>query len=251
MQCLTGYGIQGVFEELNKRADVDKATYLELETLYLPLLTRKGTQAGVPHLEEELASNPESFVQVLKWLYQPKNKDRQREEQEGLSAEQRQNAAERSYLMLETWKKIPGIQEDGTIDGTKLREWIDAARALARECDRLEVADMHIGQLLAKYPEDSPYWPERKIFQVIEDINTEELKEGYSVGMYNKRGVTTRGAFDGGGIEHERAEYFGNLASKLMCDYPNVSEVFRRLQDDYGRLGNRHDEMAEWDRLEA
>lgn len=250
-RCLTGYGIQGVFEELNQRADVDKATYLELETLYLPLLTRKGTQAGVPHLEEELASNPESFVQLLKWLYQPKNKDRQREEQEGLSAEQRQNAAERSYLMLETWKKIPGIQEDGTIDGTKLREWIDAARALARECDRLEVADMHIGQLLAKYPEDSPYWPERKIFQVIEDINTEELKEGYLVGMWNKQGVTTRGAFDGGGIEHERAEYFGKLASELMCDYPNVSEVFWRLQDDYGRLGNRYDEMAERDRLEA
>jgi len=246
-----GYEIEGVFEELNKRTDIDEGTYCELETLYLSLLTRDGTQAGVPHLEEELASNPESFVQLLKWLYPPKNKDRQRKEQEGLSAEQRQNATERSYLMLETWKKIPGMQEDGTIDETELRDWIKAARALAEECDRLEVADIHIGQLLAKYPERSPNWPARTIFQVIEDINTEELKEGYSVGMWNKRGVTTRGAFDGGGIEHERAEYFGELASELVFDYPNVSEVFRRLQDDYGRLGNRHDEMAERDRLDA
>lgn len=246
-----GCEIKSLFKELNKRTDIDEGTYCELEALYLSLLTRAGTQVGVPHLEAELASNPESFVQLLKWLYQPKNKDRQREEQEGLSAEQRQNAAERSYLMLGAWKKIPGMQEDGTIDGTKLREWIDAARALARECDRLEVADIHIGQLLAKYPEDSPYWPERAIFQVIEDINTEKLKVGYSIGMWNKRGVTTRGAFDGGGIEHERAEYFGKLASELMCDYPNVAEVFRRLQDDYGRLGNRHDELAERDRLDA
>ena len=250
-QSLVGYEIQGVFEELNKRTDIDEGTYCELETLYLSLLTRDGTQAGVPHLEEELASNPESFVQLLKWLYQPKNKDRQREEQEGLSAEQRQNAAERSYLMLETWKKIPGIQEDGTIDEAELREWIKVARTLARECDRLEAADIHIGQLLAKYPEDSPYWPERTIFQVIEDINTEKLKVGYSIGMWNKRGVTTRGAFDGGGIEHERAGYFGKLASELMCDYPNVSEVFRRLQDDYGRLANSNDEMAERVRLDA
>ncbi len=246
-----GYEIEGIFEELNKRTDIDEGTYCELEALYLSLLTRDGTQAGVSHLEAELASNPESFVQLLKWLCQPKNKDRQRKEQEGLSAEQRQNAAERSYLMLEAWKKIPGMQENGMIDEAELREWIDVARALARECDRLEVADSCIGQLLAKYSEDSLYWPERTIFQVIEDINTEELKEGYSVGMLKKGGVTTRGAFDGGGIEHERAEYFGKLASELMFDYPNVSEVFRRLQDDYGRLGNSNDEMAERDRLDA
>ena len=69
--------------------------------------------------------------------------------------------------------------------------------------------------------------------------------------MWNKRGATIRGASVGGDIEYERAEYFGKLASELMFDYPNVSEVFRRLQDDYGRLGNRHDEMAERVRLDA
>lgn len=250
-QSPVGYEIEGIFEELNKRTDIDEGTYCELETLYLSLLTRVGTQVGVPHLEAELASNPESFVQLLKWLCQPKNKDRQRKEHEGLSKEQIQNAAKRSDQMLEAWTKIPGMQEDGTIDETELRDWIKAARALAEECDRLEVADIHIGQLLAKYPEDSPNWPQRTIFQAIEDINTEELKEGYSVGMWNKRGATIRGAFEGGGIEHERAGYFGELASELMCDYPNVAEVFQRLQDNYGREGNRLDEMAERDRLDA
>lgn len=248
---LCGCEIGCIFKELNKRSDVEKETHLELETLYLPLLTRVGAQVGAPHLEEELASNPESFIQLLKWLYKPKDEGRQRKEQEGLSKEQIQNAAKRSDQMLEAWKKIPGMQEDGTIDETELRDWIKAARALAEECDRLEVADIHIGQLLAKYPEDSPNWPQRTIFQAIEDINTEELKEGYSVGMWNKRGATIRGAFEGGGIEHERAGYFGELASELMCDYPNVAEVFQRLQNDYGRLGNRHDEMAERDRLDA
>lgn len=246
-----GYEIEGIFEELNKRTDIDEGTYCELEALYLSLLTRDGTQAGVPHLEAELASNPESFVQLLKWLYQPKCRDRRRKEQKGLSEEQVHNAARRADLMLETWKKIPGMQEDGTIDEAKLREWIDVARALARECDRLEVADIHIGQLLAKYPKDSPNWPQRTIFQMIEDINTEKLKVGYSVGMLKKQGVTIRDVFDGGGIEHERAGYFGELASELVFDYPNVSELFRRLHDDYGQQGNRHDEMAERVTLDA
>ena len=246
-----GGQIKGIFQELNERADTDKETYLELEALYLPLLIRAGAQVGVPHLEEELAINPESFIQLLKWLYKPKDEDRQRKEQEGLSEEQILNAATRSRLMLEAWKKIPGMQEDGTIDGIKLREWIDEARTLARECGRLEVADSRIGQLLAKYPERSPHWPARTIFQVIEDINTEKLKTGYSIGMRNKQGVTVRGAFDGGSIERERAEYFGALASEHMCDYPNVAEVFQRLQNDYGRLANSHDEMAERERLDA
>lgn len=248
---LCGCEIGCIFKELNKRSDVEKETHLELETLYLPLLTRVGAQVGAPHLEEELASNPESFIQLLKWLYKPKDEGRQRKEQEGLSEEQVHNAARRADLMLEAWKKIPGMQEDGTIDEAELREWIDVARALARECDRLEVADIHIGQLLAKYPKDSPNWPQRTIFQMIEDINTKEIKEGYSVGMLKKQGVTIRGVFDGGGIEHERAGYFGELASELMCDYPNVAEVFQRLQDNYGRQGNRLDEMAERDRLDA
>ena len=246
-----GYEIEGIFEELNKRMDIDEGTYCELETLYLPLLTDVGGQVGVPHLEEELASNPESFVQLLKWLYKPKDEDRQRKEQEGLSEEQVQNAARRADLMLEAWKKIPGMQEDGTIDGIKLREWIDAARALARECDRLEAADIHIGQLLAKYPENSPHWPERKIFQVIEAINTEELKEGYSIGMLKKRGVTIRGTFDGGTIERERAEYFAQLASEVMCDYPNVSEIFSELQGDYERYERKYDEEAERAKLDS
>ena len=250
-QSPVGYEIEGIFEELNKRTDIDEGTYCELETLYLSLLTRVGTQVGVPHLEAELASNPESFVQLLKWLYSPKNKDQKRKEQKCLSKEQIRNAATRSRLMLEAWRKIPGMQEDGTIDEAELREWIDVARALAEECDRLEVADVHIGQLLAKYPEDLPNWPARTIFQVIEDINTKEIKKGYSVGMYNKRGVTTRGIFDGGGIERDRAEYFGELASSLMCDYPNVAGIFQQLHVAYGELANNHDEMAERVRLDA
>ena len=246
-----GGEIKGIFKELNKRADIDKETHLELEALYLPLLIRGGAQVEIPYLESELASNPDSFVQLLKWLYSPKNKDQQRKEQKGLSKEQILNAATRSRLMLEAWRKIPGMQEDGTIDEAELREWIKVARTLARECDRLEAADIHIGQLLAKYPEHSPNWPARMIFQVIEDINTEKLKMGYSVGMWNKQGVTVRGAFDGGSIERERAGHFGALASEHMCDYPNVAELFRRLQEDYGQLANSHDEMAERDRLDA
>ena len=248
---LCGCEIRSIFRELNKRTNIDKETYCELETLYLPQLTDVGGQVGVPHLEEELASNPESFIQLLKWLYKPKDEDRQRKEQEGLSEEQVQNAARRADLMLGAWRKIPGMQEDGTIDGTKLREWIDAARALAKECDRLEGADSCIGQLLAKYPEDSPNRPAKTIFQVIEDINTEQLKTGYSNGMCNKRGVTIRRAFDGGCIERDRAEYFGELASSLMCDYPNVAEIFQGLQDEYRALANRYDEEAHRGKLDA
>ena len=94
-------------------------------------------------------------------------------------------------------------------------------------------------------------WSARTIFQVIEDINTEQLKKGYSNGMFNKGGVTIRGASDGGGIEGDRAEYFGELASSLMCDYPNVARIFQRLQDEYRALANGYDEEAHRRKLDA
>ena len=86
---------------------------------------------------------------------------------------------------------------------------------------------------------------------MIEDINTEELKEGYSIGMLKKRGVTIRGAFDGGTIERERAEYFAQLASEVMCYYPNVSEIFSELQGDYERYERERDEEAERAKLDS
>ena len=145
---------------------------------------------------------------------------------------------------------MPGTREDNSIDESELRDWVYKARALARTVGRLEIADEEIGKVLARYPEDSPSWPEEKIFRIIEEINSEKLEKGYFRELRRKRSFSVRGVFDGGSIERANAAYFEKLENDFRGKYPNVSKVFRRLKKDYLRDGKRMDENAERDKLE-
>ena len=142
------------------------------------------------------------------------------------------------------------MKEDNSIDETELRSWIDKVRELAKNVSRLEVADMQIGKVLAQYPENVPEWPQETIFKIIEEINSDSIKSNYSSALFNKRGSSSRGAFDGGDIEREKAAYFEKLEKDFKNKYPNVAEVFKRLSDGYLFDAKRMDEEAERNRLE-
>ncbi len=244
------YEIERVFEELDKRTDIEKSTLIHLEWLYLPLLDSYGTRRNPKNLEEELANNPDSFIEILKWIYIPKDKTLLEKEREGISDETIQNRAKQAYHLLHSWKKIPGMKENNSIDEMKLKEWITEARTLAKKESRLNVADSEIGKVLAQYPEDISQWPQEIIFQVIEEINSDSLKSGYSSAMFNKRGFTSRGAFDGGNIEREKAAYFEKLETDFKNKYPNVAEIFKHMKQGYLAEAIRQDADAEREMLE-
>lgn len=245
-----GYEIEQVFEELDRRSDIDKSTLIHLEWLYLPILDSYGTRRNPKTLEEELANNPDFFIEVLKWIYIPKDITLLEKEREGISNEVIQNRAKQAYHLLHSWKKIPGIKEDYSINETVLKNWINKARALAESVGRLNVADSEIGKVLAEYPENIQEWPQEIIFNIIEEINTESLKSGYSSALFNKRGSSSRGVFDGGDIERRKASYFEKLEKEFKHKYPNVSEIFKHLKEGYLADAKREDEDAERNRLE-
>ncbi|MDI6833605.1 MAG: hypothetical protein QMD02_07180 [Bacteroidales bacterium] len=244
------YEIKQIFEELYRRTDIQKSTLIDLEWLYLPLFYSYGISRNPKTLEEALANNPDFFVEVLKWIYIPKDKTLLEKEREGFSDETIQNTAKQAYHLLHSWKKIPGMKEDNSIDEAVLKDWIIKARTLAESASRLDVADSEIGKVLAEYPENISLWPQETIFQIIEEINTDSLKRGYSCAMYNKRGSSTRGAFDGGDIEREKAAYFEKLANDCKNKYPSVAEIFERMQQEYLAEAKRMDDEAVRNRLE-
>ena len=221
-----------------------------MEWLYLPILDSYGTSRNPKNLEDELANNPAFFIDVLKWIYIPKDKEMLEDERKEISDEIVQNRAKQAYHLLHSWKKIPGMKDDYSINAQELRQWIEKVRRFAKDVGRLDVADIEIGKMLAQYPENIPQWPQEIIFQIIEEINTESLKSNYSSALFNKRGSSTRGPFDGGDIEREKAKYFEKLADDFKNKYPNVSEIFKRLEIGYLADAKRMDEQAERDRLE-
>lgn len=247
---LKGYEVERIFETLDYRTDLDNSILIDLEWLYLPILDSYGARRNPKFLQEELSKSPTFFVDILKWVYIPKDEKKLEEERKGISEEALQNRAKHAYHLLHSWKKIPGMKSDNSIDEAVLNEWIKKARELAENEGRLEVADMHIGQVFAQYPENIPEWPQEKIFAIIEEINSDSLKRNYSSAMFNKRGSSSRGPYEGGNIERDHASYFGKLSKDYKNKYPIVSNIFKRLEDGYLLDAKRMDDSAERDRLE-
>lgn len=247
---IEGYKIEGIFEVLDKRSDIDRSTLMNLEWLYIPVLDSYSTTRNTEILHNELSNSPEFFVQILKWIYKPERKNELENEEKQLSKEVIEKRAEHAYGLISSWKKIPGMKDDNSIDETELKTWIRKAREIAERESRLEVADMHIGTVLAQYPEDITEWPQETIFSIIEELNSEGINRNYSAALYNKRGSSSRGVFDGGDIERKHAKYFKNLADDYKNKYPNVSKVFSQLSWSYLSNARRMDERAERTKLE-
>lgn len=250
-QYFREHEVSSLFETLNEREDMTKEIIVRLEWLYLTILGSYGSSYKPKHLHQELALSPDFFIQILKWTYMPKDDKRKAEEQKELSAEDRQKFASQGYKLLNDFKSIPGTQPDNTIDKVQLNNWVDLVRDHAKAIDRIEMADMVIGKLLANYSEaNKEYWPPDEISEVIERVNTKSIKNNFSMTVTNKRGFTSRSPFAGGEIERNNSKYFLNLANIHKKKHPNISEIFSKISKEYLIDAKHEDERAERDRLE-
>ena len=248
---LRAYEVSSVFKELGERSDLPEDAIILLEWKYLKILGSQGSAYKPKHLNEELAKSPDFFVEILKWVYMPKDDKRKEEERKGLSNEALKTYAEQGFKLLNDFKTIPGQQPDGKINEEVLNDWVDKVRNLAETEDRIEISDMQIGKVLAQYSEENKdYWPPDEISRIIERINTESLKNNFAVTVTNKRGFTSRGPFDGGDIERANAAHFGKLADLHKFKHPNLSEIFSRIATEYLKDAKIQDDQAQRDRLD-
>src|SRR5581483_1064225 len=134
-----------------------QSTLINLEWLYMPVLSSHGSRRLPVKLHQELTRNPEFFVEILKFLYKPKNYNKETSKEE--ISDTVKNRALQAYELLNSWNLVPGADENGHIDSHYLNNWVDRVRKLALEVDRLEMADVHIGMILAQYPEKRTDWP--------------------------------------------------------------------------------------------
>jgi hypothetical protein len=243
---LDGYEIGRLFEILDSRTDVDHSVLFRLEWLYLPLLSKYGTYRKPKLLHNELSRNPDFFMEVFKWIYQPGSDEKLETQIEGLTEEFIRNRAIQAYDLLHSWKKVPGVDENGNIDRASLNAWVDKVRNLAIGYGRIETADCFIGQVLAQYIEKPDVlWPPDEICELLERINTDSIKTNFKAATFNKRGSSTRAAFEGGDIERENARYYLHLASKQKNRFPVVTDIFERLARGYEEDAKSMDEYAD------
>lgn len=246
---LNSYEIERIFDELEKRGVDDKDTLIQLEWAYLPLLNSYG-DLKTPRLENELAENPDFFIQVLKLIFSSENDEESDGDDQDDSFIKKTDLSLQAYNLLSNWKKIPGSDDSGNIDEGKLNEWITLVREKAEGIDRLDKADAYIATVLAQYPEKDMNWPPDAICRAIENIGTGSIRSNFYSAVYNKRGYSSRSVFEGGAREWKISAYFKDLASKKAASFPQIAAIFESLVRTYEQEANSEDERAKKDIME-
>jgi hypothetical protein len=79
---------------------------------------------------------------------------------------------------------------------------------------------------------------------VLNRLDFEEMRSGFSMGARNRRGVTSRAYDEGGGQERNLAATYRAHAHALQDSHVNVAAVFEQLASWYENDGLREDLQA-------
>lgn len=236
-----------IFKYLDKASNVSPETMAQLEWAYLRVF--QFSDRAPTQLHNVLASDPDFFVQVICAIFRPA-KESGIEDPPSDNPKLEQANAERAFDLLQGWSSIPGQATDGSVDATKLENWMKGARLKLRERGRGDIGDQYIGQMLAASPSaPDGTWPAEPVRDVIEITQSRELELGVLVGVGNRRGVTSRGVTDGGELERQEATDYRTYSKATRYDWPRTSALLERIAKDLARDGKWHDDQArrvEW-----
>lgn len=216
----------------------DPDVMFELEWAYLPLLQYSRQPRAI---YDRLAQDPDLFVDIVCHAFRAKADTEPR--QADATTEDR---VLRCWSVLEGWRRLPGVQGDGSVDAATLSSWVRRARALLLERDRADIGDEYVGQLLSGSPAGADgAWPCEAVRAVVEATKSKHLDAGVQLGRFNARGVTTRGLLDGGQQETALANQYRKWADIVGDRWPRTGRLLRELADGYARDARREDESAE------
>jgi addiction module HigA family antidote len=243
---LEHYYVEEAFKHLNSSPALTLDQKAGLEFAYIEVLARPWDRRdtyGIPNLERYVETHPELFVQAVTWTY--KRKDGATDPAEfQVPPEHVKTMAERGYKLLDAIERIPGHNDLGELEVERLAKWIATVRHSCAELTRADIADVCIGKVLscASVGKDG-VWPCEPVRDVMEDIQSESMMRGARTGVYNSRGVHTRG--EGGDQERELAEKYRKWAQALQVSHPFVAaKLLMGLAQTYDHEASREDTEA-------
>ena len=229
-----------MFERLDQIEGLEQQV-ADLEWVYFQALQHSERPAR--SLQKALAEDPGFFVTLLKALYSSTDDE---PELEGEAAERAGNVASQAFHVLEEWRRVPGSDDDGAIDAAKLLAWVRAARAACAAAGRAQIGDYKIGVILSAAKRVSgEAWPPEAVREILEDVANDDIDQGFVIGLYNRRGVTTRFPTDGGGQERSLASVYRADAKASALLWPRTRAVLERIAAGYEADAAREDQSAE------
>jgi len=227
---MDSYHIVELIKYLQTEPSVKEEDLFKVEWAYLPLLDRH-RGAAPKLLESRLANDPEFFCEVIRLIYRSKNEDQPSKE----LSEEAKAIATNAWRLLYEWKTPPGIKEDGTFSEEHFNKWLQRVKTLCQESGHLEVAMIHVGEVLIHAPTDPDgLWIHRAVAKALNDRDADDMRRGFSTGTYNSRGAHF--VDPTGKPEKELAEQFRRKAEDVEdAGFHRFAVTLRDVADSYER----------------
>lgn len=253
-----GFRVQEVLDWLSDRLpltehNLDDPYQTRLARLELVLDDMPGNRRRPSLLHARLSHDPRFFADLIFRMYSPTDVSGPGDFDEAVETDAAETlavlAADKAWLILHYWRRIPGTDEDGTVDLNRLSDWVHTAQAKFEELDLLPLGCEHLGRMLAKAPADphdeSGIVPPPPVRDLIEELQDPDVENGLAIGMADLRGVYSRGLMDGGIAERELSQRYVDQAQAIGDRWPRTARALRRLAASYDSHGRIHDIQSE------
>ncbi len=228
------YHVVELIKMLQETPEVNPDDLFRVEWAYLPFLD--GHYEATPKsLENRLANDPEFFCKLIRLIYRSKNSNIATNN----PSEKTQAIATNAYQLLDEWRTLPGMQEDGSLNDFHFSTWLYRVKEICMESGHLEVAFIHIGQVLIHCPPDTNgLWINQTVADALNARDAEDMRDGFHTGIYNSLGA--RFVDPTGKPELELAEQYRQKAEQVEnAGYQRFAVTLRSLSESYERDAQR------------
>ncbi|MGB0720967.1 MAG: hypothetical protein ACPGU7_01105 [Gammaproteobacteria bacterium] len=243
VQKVDPWRIGEMVRRLEASDQIDRGRLVKLEFALLPILTDDYAREAVS-LYDSVLSNPEEFAELVSMLYYAEG-----EEHDNTENPHEQRMAEHAWEFFDHCARLPGTQNDGSIDGEAFTQFVEGAVSACEEQGRGRSGQITLGKIISKAPaDDDGAWPFLPARNVMEADGRDALREGFFSGVLNSRGVTSRSPTAGGDQERELVRRYQGYAERVRVSHPAVASTLDRMARYYEEDARREDVDAEYRR---
>jgi len=239
---MDAYHLGHIFNQLYERNELPAEEIAKLEWPFAALFDdiRRYTSSPLA-IHRILQKDPSFFAQLISFTY--KRDDHAPDPSHaGIDKEHAEKLARNAREVLNSWRLMPGLRDDGTLDEKQLIEWVEAVRQLCAMTKHSRGGDLQIAFVLSCAPSDSDgTWPHVAVRNLIERLNNELIDKHIPIAILNRRGVVSRGLDDGGKQERELAERYKKMTDAVRAKWPRSAAIIRSIAEFYERDAKRED----------